>query len=117
LAKSRLGHVHDNNALQRWPRASYCGASPRRSLVSLTFEKLVVIQEFVEIEKFIDARVHVDGNSSLGNAKGVADAIGDNTTTQTLALVETAVVEGIGSSSSSFAQSVSATQGWHTHMG
>jgi hypothetical protein len=84
---------------------------------AISFEKLVVIQELVEIVKFIDARVHVDGNSSLGNAKGVADAIGDNTTTQTLALVETLAVQGVGSSSSSFAESLSATQGWHAHMG
>jgi hypothetical protein len=76
---------------------------------AISFAKLVQIMERVDIQKkiVIDPVVVTD-NSALAEAKGEADALGDNSHTETLALTTTAVVEGVGSSSSSIAESVSA---------
>ena len=83
---------------------------------AISFAKLVQIMEDVKIDKAIDIDVWVQGNSALANAKGEADALGDNSHTETLALTTTAVAEGVGSSSSSIAESVSAaTRDWSFH--
>jgi hypothetical protein len=76
---------------------------------AISFEKLVNIREVVNIEKDIDVDVFVVGNSALSDAKGEADALGPNTATQTLALTTATAVEGVGSSSSSIAESLAAT--------
>jgi hypothetical protein len=75
---------------------------------AISFAKLVEIVEQVDIQKQIDVDVFVQGNSALADAKSEADALGDNSVTETLALTTTAVVEGVGSSSSSIAESLSA---------
>ena len=75
---------------------------------AISFAKLVQIMEKVKIDKDFDIDVFVQGNSALADAKGEADALGHNSHTETLALTTTAVVEGVGSSSSSIAESVSA---------
>jgi hypothetical protein len=83
---------------------------------AISFAKLVQIVEKVDIEKDIDVRAFVVGNSALADAKGEADALGPNSVTETLALTQTAVVQGVGSSSSSIAESVSAaTKSWDFH--
>ena len=83
---------------------------------AISFAKLVQIVEQVDIRKDIDVSVFVQGNSALADAKGEADAIGPNSVTETLALTTTAAVQGVGSSSSSIAESVSAATRdvvWH----
>jgi hypothetical protein len=78
---------------------------------AISFEKLVAIVERVDIQKHIDATVFIAGNSALADAKAESDAVGSpNTHTETLALTTTAVVQGVGSSSSSIAESVAASQ-------
>ena len=74
---------------------------------AISFAKLVQIMERVDIHKTIDVDVWVQGNSALANAKGEADALGPDSHTETLALTTTTVVQGVGSSSSSIAQSLS----------
>ena len=71
----------------------------------VSFLKNVNIREHVDIDKSIDVRAFVFGNSAMANS--TADAYGSNSHTETLALTTTAVVEGVGSSSSSIAESVS----------
>jgi uncharacterized protein involved in propanediol utilization len=75
----------------------------------VSFLKYVNVSENVDIDKSIDVSAHVFGNSALANA--TADALGHNTTTETL--TQTSVAQGIGSSSVS--ESLSATNGsfWH----
>ena len=75
----------------------------------VSFLKYVNISENVDIDKSINVSAHVFGNSALANA--TADALGHNTTTETL--TQTSVAQGIGSSSIS--ESLSATSGsfWH----
>jgi len=83
---------------------------------AISFEKLVAIREQVDIHKTIDVDVWVQGNSALADAKAEADALGPNSVTQTLALTTTMAVQGVGSSSSSIAESVSAATrdaAWH----
>jgi hypothetical protein len=83
---------------------------------AISFEKLVAIREQVDIHKTIDVDVWVQGNSALADAKGEADALGPNSVTQTLALTTTSAVQGVGSASSSIAESVSAAtlgSAWH----
>ena len=83
---------------------------------AIQFTKLVNIMEQVDIHKTIDVDVWVQGNSALADAKAEADALGPNSVTETLALTTTAVAQGVGSSSSSIAESVSAgtrDAGWH----
>ena len=73
------------------------------------FSKFVNVNENVDIDKSIDARAHVFGNSAIANA--TADAFGPNSHSETL--TQTLVFQGVGSSSAS--ESVSATNGawWH----
>ena len=83
---------------------------------AIQFTKLVNIMERVDIHKTIDVDVWVQGNSALADSKAEADALGPNSVTQTLSLTTTAVAQGVGSSSSSIAESVSAATrdaAWH----
>jgi len=77
--------------------------------LDVSFLKAVNIQENVDIDKSIDVRAFVVGNSALANA--TADALGPNSTSETL--TQTTAVQGVGSSSVS--ESLSATNGAH-HM-
>jgi len=84
---------------------------------AISFQKLVEIQEQVDIQKQIDIDVMVKGNSALADAKGESSALGPNTHTETLGLTTTVVQQGVGSSSSSIAESVAAaTKAWDWHM-
>ena len=74
---------------------------------AISFAKLVQIMEEVKVDKDFNVDVFVEGNSALADAKGEADALGPDSHTETLALTTTAVVQGIGSSSSSIAESLS----------
>ncbi len=76
---------------------------------TITFTKFVGILELVHINKDIDVRAHVDGNSAMANA--TADALGANSHAETT--TQTTVVQGVGSSSSS--ESVSVADPLHTH--
>jgi hypothetical protein len=73
----------------------------------VSFLKYVNVNENVDIDKSIDVRAFVFGNSAMANA--TADAIGPNSHSETL--TQTTAVQGIGSSSVS--ESVSATNGAH----
>jgi hypothetical protein len=77
---------------------------------AIQFTKLVQILEQVDIQKQIEATVFIAGNSALADAKAESDALGPNSHTETLALTTTTVVQGVGSSSSSIAESVAAAQ-------
>ena len=83
---------------------------------AIQFAKLVQIQEQVQIAKEIDVAAFVVGNSALADAKGEAAALGPNSHTETLGLTSTTAVQGVGSSSSSIAESVSAATPWAWHM-
>jgi hypothetical protein len=74
---------------------------------AISFEKLVQILEQVKVDKDFNVDVFVEGNSAMANAKGEADALGPDSATQTLALTTTTAVQGVGSSSSSIAESLS----------
>jgi hypothetical protein len=78
---------------------------------AVQFTKLVQILEQVEIEKEINVDVAVTGNSGIADAKGEASALGPNSHTETLGLTSTTAVQGVGSDSHSFAQSVAAANG------
>jgi hypothetical protein len=83
---------------------------------AIQFTKLVAILEQVRIDKQIDVDVFVKGNSALADAKAESDALGPNSHTETLALTTTTAVQGVGSSSSSIAESVAAATrdaAWH----
>jgi len=75
----------------------------------VSFLKAVNIRESVDIDKSIDVRAFVFGNSAIANA--TADAVGYNSHSETL--TKTAAVEHVGSSSVS--ESVSATNGAFFH--
>ena len=74
---------------------------------AISFAKLVQVMEDVKIDKDINVDVFVEGNSAIGDAKAEADALGPDSHTETLALTTTTAVYGVGSASSSIAQSVS----------
>jgi hypothetical protein len=83
---------------------------------AIQFTKLVAIEEQVQIAKEIDVAAFVVGNSALADAKGESTALGPNTHTETLGLTSTTAVQGVGSSSSSIAESVAAATkdvAWH----
>ena len=73
----------------------------------VSFFKNVSIVDLALINKDIDVRAYVDGNSAIANA--TADALGPNTHTETL--TQTTAVQFRGSSSIS--ESVSATDFYH----
>jgi hypothetical protein len=76
---------------------------------AISFAKLVQILEQVRVDKDVNVDVFVNGNLAMADAKGEADAFGDNTVAETLALTSTRTVEGLFSDSSSIAQSLSAS--------
>jgi hypothetical protein len=73
----------------------------------VSFFKYVNIFDRAVINKDIDVRSYVDGNSAIANA--TADALGPNTHSETL--TQTTAVQFVGSSSVS--ESVSATDFYH----
>ena len=75
--------------------------------LDVSFLKAVNIHENVDIDKSIDVRAFVVGNSAIANA--TADAMGPNSHSETL--TQTLAAQGVGSSSVS--ESVSATNGAH----
>jgi hypothetical protein len=80
------------------------------------FAKLVQILEVVRIDKDINVDVFVKGNSAIANVEADADALGPNSHTETLALTTATAIQGVGSSSSSVAESVAAaTKGFDFH--
>ena len=74
---------------------------------AISFSKLVAIMEKVTVDKNFHIDVFVQGNSALADSKAEASALGPDSHTETLALTTTTVVQGVGSSSSSIAQSLS----------
>ena len=74
---------------------------------AISFAKLVRIMEDVQVDKDFNVDVFVEGNSALADAKGEADALGPDSHTETLALTTTTAVFGVGSASSSIAESLS----------
>jgi hypothetical protein len=76
---------------------------------AIQFAKLVEIQEEVDVQKEFDINVAVQGNSALADVKALATALGPNSHTETLGLTSTTAVDGVGSSSSSIAESTSLT--------
>jgi hypothetical protein len=70
---------------------------------SVYFNKYVNVHDTVHVNKDIDVSAYVKGNSAMANA--TADAMGHNSTTETL--TQTTSVEGIGSSSVSESLSAS----------
>src|SRR5215831_6816898 len=92
---------------------------PNLEAFAIQFTKMVDIREHVDINKDIDVHAHVLGNSALADAKGEAMALGPNSHTETLGLTSTTSVQGVGSSSSSIAESLSLatkTADWHITM-
>jgi hypothetical protein len=83
---------------------------------AVEFAKIVQIFERVIIDKDVNVDVFVKGNLALANADAKADAFGDNTVSQTMALTSTTVLEDLASKSSSFAQSMSAATPDHDHI-
>jgi hypothetical protein len=77
---------------------------------AIEFTKLVEILDLVLVDKFIDVDAFVDGTSALATAKGEAAAIGFESHTETLGLTTTTAVAGIGSTSSSIAESLSVAE-------
>ena len=77
---------------------------------AIEFQKLVDIQEQVDIQKAIQVDVQIQGNSALADVKAEATALGPDSHTETLGLTSTTSVAGVGSSSSSIAESLSLAQ-------
>ena len=83
---------------------------------AIEFEKQVDIQENVDVQKLFQVDVQIQGNSALADVKAEATALGPDSHTETLGLTSTTAVAGVGSSSSSIAESLSlATKvaDWH----
>jgi homoaconitase/3-isopropylmalate dehydratase large subunit len=74
---------------------------------AIQFEKEVDIQELVDIQKEFQVQVDVQDQSALANFKAEATALGPNSHTETLGATSTTAVAGVGSSSSTFAESLS----------
>jgi len=77
---------------------------------SLDFSKFVSIQETADITKAVAVHANIFGQVALADA--TADALGPNTTSQTL--TETHAVWGVGTSAAS--ESLSATNGFFYHI-
>ena len=73
---------------------------------TIEFTKLVQIVDEVFVDKFIDVFAFVEGNSALATSKGEAAALGPDSHTETLSLTTTNAVWGVGSASSSIAESL-----------
>ena len=74
---------------------------------AIEFEKQVDIQENVDVQKLFQVDVQIQGNSALADVKAEATALGPNSHTETLGLTSTTAIQGVGSSSSSIAESLS----------
>ena len=74
---------------------------------AIEFQKQVDIQEQVDVQKEFDINVEVQGNSALADVKAEATALGPNSSTETLGLTSTTAIQGVGSSASSIAESLS----------
>ena len=74
---------------------------------AISFSKLVAIMEKVVVHKDFNVDVYVQGNTALANSKAEAVALGPDSHTETLGLTTTTAVQGVGSSSSSIAESLS----------
>ena len=77
---------------------------------AIEFEKQVDIQENVDVQKAFQVDVQIQGNSALADVKAEATALGPDSHTETLGLTSTTAVAGVGSSSSSIAESLSLAQ-------
>ena len=77
---------------------------------AIEFEKEVNIEEQVNVEKQFNVDVQIQGNSALADVKAEATALGPDSHTETLGLTSTTAVAGVGSSSSSIAESLSLAQ-------
>jgi hypothetical protein len=77
---------------------------------AIEFEKEVNIEEEVNVEKQFNVDVQIQGNSALADVKAEATALGPDSHTETLGLTSTTAVAGVGSSSSSIAESLSLAQ-------
>jgi hypothetical protein len=91
-------------------------AESNLEVFAIEFAKLVQIEEQVDVQKNFDIDVMVQGNSALADVKAEATALGPNSHTETLGLTSTTAVQGVGSSSSSIAESLSLatkTADWH----
>jgi hypothetical protein len=77
---------------------------------AIEFEKEVNIAEQVDVEKQFNVDVQIQGNSALADVKAEATALGPDSHTETLGLTSTTAVAGVGSSSSSIAESLSLAQ-------
>jgi len=80
---------------------------PNLESFAIQFDKLVHITDQVRVDKNFDIDVYVQGNSAMANAKGEATAMGPDSHTETLSLTSTTTVQGVGSDSSSIAESLS----------
>ena len=76
---------------------------------SVYFNKYVNVHDTVQVNKDFDVSAYVKGNSAMANA--TADALGYNSTTETL--TQTTSVQGIGSSSVSESMSASTKDYFH----
>jgi hypothetical protein len=81
---------------------------PNLETFAVQVVKLVSVLEQFQIEKEVDVDVMIKGTLATALTKAEADAFGDNTLAETAAFTSTHAVEGVGSSSSSIAESTSA---------
>ena len=77
---------------------------------AIEFQKDVQIAEQVDVQKAFQVDVQIQGNSALADVKAEATALGPDSHTETLGLTSTTAVAGVGSSSSSIAESLSLAQ-------
>jgi hypothetical protein len=74
---------------------------------AIEFQKEVAIEEEVDVQKEFDIQAAVQGTTALADVKAEATALGPNSHTETLGVTSTTAVAGVGSSSSSIAESLS----------
>ena len=67
----------------------------------------IEFEKQVDIQKEFQVQVDIQGNSALADVKAEATALGPDSHTETLGLTSTTAVAGVGSSSSSIAESLS----------
>src|SRR5262249_17440178 len=85
---------------------------------AIQFAKLGAIQQNAYIQKQFNIAVQVQGNSALADGTPEATALGPTTRTEPLGFTSTTAGQGVGSSSSSIAESLSlatrdAKAEWH----
>jgi hypothetical protein len=91
-------------------------AEPNVETFAVQFQKLSLVVDLALVDKQINVDARVKGNSAIADAKGESTAIGPNSHAETLALTSTTAVQGVGSSSSSIAQSVAAASPSHFYF-